>query len=172
MLYIVQGKRPVREAVVERLETTHAMLESDPWQITSLKIWSWSLISTVKFSMARFPSKPAVQEIFTTLEPFVSTVMFCGGSGIAKELNNTSISTKVYNLLEGLSVFTKRGRLDWSTVFKVHIGSDPRYRRRIISASLLIISIKPLWMIFFPQEVYILVHGYLIILLDGEKNRS
>ena len=30
ILYVVQGRRPVREAVVERLETTHALLERDP----------------------------------------------------------------------------------------------------------------------------------------------
>ena len=97
ILYVVQGKRPVREAVVERLETTHALLESDPWQTTSLKIWSSSLISTVYFSMALFPSKPAVQEIFTTREPFVSTVMFCGGSGTTRELKNISTNNKICN---------------------------------------------------------------------------
>lgn len=30
MLYVVQGRRPVREVFVEELDTTQALLESDP----------------------------------------------------------------------------------------------------------------------------------------------
>ena len=47
--------------------------------------------------MALFPSKLAVQEILTRREVFVSTVMFCGGSGKTKESNNISTDNKIYN---------------------------------------------------------------------------
>ena len=105
ILYVVQGRRPVREAFVEELDTTQALLESDPWQTTPLKIWLSSLISTVKFSMALFPSKPAVQEIFTTREPFESTVNVCGGSGTTVELNNTSLLIKMCNFTKKMKSF-------------------------------------------------------------------
>ena len=35
--YVVQGRRPLREALVKELDITQELLERDPWQNTSLK---------------------------------------------------------------------------------------------------------------------------------------
>ena len=35
--YVVQGRRPLREALVKELDITQELLERDPWHNTSLK---------------------------------------------------------------------------------------------------------------------------------------